>query len=89
MGTLLFGRDETITCIEHVKVTGQHSEPLCIAYKTTKLFVGAGVYVSDDGYVLGVESNSKSFYKLDAAEIQRLQGASMLPTPLPQYSIAC
>jgi hypothetical protein len=90
MGTLLFGNEDAITCIQHVEVKGPSDESLCLAYKTTKTFFGAGVRITDDGYVLGVESSGKvtSFLKLDPAELERLQTASLLPRPLPAYRIS-
>ncbi|HEX4459594.1 MAG TPA: hypothetical protein VIA18_16550 [Polyangia bacterium] len=91
MGTLLFGTDETITCIQHIDVKSPKDESLCLAHKFSKLFFGAGVKLSDEGYVLGVEDGAKgkvtSYYRLDAAKIKDLQSQSMLPTPLPKYEI--
>src|SRR5262245_13042083 len=52
MGTLMFGKDETIECIQHIEQKGPKDESLCLAYKTTKTFVGGGVWLKDDGYVI-------------------------------------
>jgi|GEM_PF-4982885 len=89
MGTLLFGRDETTTCITDVTVVGKDHEPLCLAYKTTKVFVGAGVWLTDDGYVLTARgTHGKSgYYPLTNAEITELQASGDLPSPLPAYSV--
>jgi hypothetical protein len=89
MGKLLFGTEETVNCIRHVEVKGANNESLCLGYKTTKTFFGAGVRFTDDGYVLGVEAGSKitSYIKLTSPEIERLQSASLLPRPLPAYSV--
>jgi len=87
---LMFGTDETITCIQHVEIKGPGDESMCLAYKTSKLFIGAGVKLTDEGYVLGVEekgSNVTKFIKLDAAKIQDLQQQQLLPVPLPKYEI--
>ena len=62
MGKLMFGWDDKITCIQGVGVKGQDNEPLCLAYKTSKLFVGAGVYLKDEGYVLGDPAQQDRFY---------------------------
>jgi hypothetical protein len=91
MGTLLFGHDETISCIQHVEVKGPNDESLCLAYKTTKTFVGAGVYLRDDGYVLGLEKPGgdkvTSFVRFEPGELERLQSSALLPRPLPAYQI--
>jgi hypothetical protein len=89
MAEMMFGTDETLTCIQHVKVTGHDGEPLCLAYKTTKTFFIAGVRLRDDGYVLGVETGGTvtKFYKLPDAEMTRLQDRGLIPRPLPSYSI--
>ncbi len=87
MGTLLFGRADTITCIQPSKVGGPNGEQLCLAYKTSKLFVGAGVYLKDEGYVLAERTDAKSFYPLSKEDIARWQGTGQLPTPLPSYDI--
>jgi hypothetical protein len=87
MGTLLFGNDETLTCIQHVEVKGPKDEPLCLAYKTTKVFFGAGIYLKDDGYVLRIENDAKHYFPLTADQTEKLQAASLLPNPLPPYTI--
>lgn len=91
MGTLLFGHDETLSCIQHVALKGPNDESLCLAYKTTKLFVGGGVYLRDDGYVLAIEKPGDgkvtSFVPLEPAEIAQLQAKALLPRPLPTYKI--
>ena len=88
MGKLMFGWDEQIECIQPIGVKGHDGEALCLAYKTSKLFVGAGVYLRDDGYVLGVVSKHGSFYPLpDGAKVKAWQAEGMLPDPLPGYSV--
>src|SRR5881396_908943 len=84
---MLFGGEEKIECIQHVEVKGPKDEQLCLAYKTTKLFIGAGVYLRDDGYTLRIEHDPKHYFKVDAAEIARFQEAGLIPRPLPAYSI--
>ena len=91
MGTLLFGTDETITCIQHLDVKGPKDESLCLAHKYSKLFIGAGIKLSDEGYVLGVEGGKGDkvthYFELDAAKLKDLQSSSLLPNPLPKYEI--
>ncbi len=85
--TLLFGTDETLNCIQHVDVKGPKDEPLCLGYKFTKVFFGAGVYLKDDGYVLRIENDAKHYFPLQPERIEKLQTASLLPRPLPAYAI--
>ncbi len=88
MGKLMFGWDDTISCIEPVGVKGEHDEPLCLAYKTSKLFVGAGVYLKDDGYVLGDPAQKGTYYPWpDEPQLTKWQSAGLIPDPLPGYSI--
>jgi len=86
MGKLIFGKDESIECIATVGVKGAENEGLCLAYKTTTMFVGAGVYMKDDGYVLAVSKNY--FYPMpEGAELKELQAEGLMPDPLPEYSV--
>lgn len=90
---LLFGKDETTTCIADIAALGRDHEPLCLAYKTTKTFIGAGVWMTDDGYVLRPRAESVSgrgkgiYYPLSSHDITSMQEDGDLPTPLPAYSI--
>jgi hypothetical protein len=87
MGKLLFGTDETLTCIQHVDVRGPKDEALCLAYKISKVFLGGGVYLKDEGYVLRVENDAKHYFPLPPERVEELQAASLLPRPLPPYAI--
>ncbi len=87
MGTLLFGTQEDITCIVDVPIRAKDKGDLCLAYKTSSHFFGAGVYVSDDGYVLKVKESKGEYFPLDESEIREHQTAGHLPTPLPGYAI--
>ena len=87
MGRLLFGKRETVTCLADLPFKGPAGEALCIAYKTTGYFVGGGVYLHDDGHVLGVKGDENVYFPLDAARTAELQHAGALSTPLPAYSI--
>jgi hypothetical protein len=84
-----FGKDESIQCIADVKLRGSSGEKLCIAYKTSTIYAGGPVWITDDGYVLGTKTDAKRYYKLPAAsEIAALQGDELLPAPLPQYQLS-
>jgi hypothetical protein len=89
MGQLRFGKEEAIRCIADVALKGEHGEELCIAYKTSTYWVGAGVYVRDDGYVARARGggSSTTYYSLTKEEIAAHQSAGLLPTPLPAYRL--
>jgi hypothetical protein len=87
MGTLMFGNQEQLDCIQPVALKGAEGEALCLAYKDTITFIGAGAWIKDDGYVLKVEGKD-SFYPLpQGAKLKTFQTSGMLPDPLPPYSI--
>lgn len=89
MGGLAFGWDDSIDCITPVKLKGDDGAALCLAHKTSKLFVGAGVWVRDDGYVLRREGDAHVFYPWpDAATVKAWQSEQLLPDPLPSYSVS-
>lgn len=89
MGKMMFGWDEKLECIQPVGVTAEGGEPLCLAHKTSKLFVVAGVYVRDDGYVLAKTPKLDSYYPLpDADELSSFQARGLMPSPLPPYSVS-
>lgn len=76
------GRSESIVRIQHAK-----DPTYAICYKTTTYFFIAGVYFSNDGYVLQKQGNSDSYIPLTTEEIQRFQQEGSLPDPMPKYSI--
>src|SRR5580693_2157252 len=85
---LMFGADESIECITSVTLKGAKGEPLCLAFKTTKVFVGGGVYLKDDGYVLMIVKEHGSYYPMPAAdEVESFQAQGLLPSPLPHYKV--
>jgi hypothetical protein len=87
MGKLMFGKRETITCLADIPTKGPKGEALCVAYKTTGYFLAGGLYLHDDGHVLGVKNDAEHYIPLDEAQTAEMQHAGVLPTPLPGYSI--
>lgn len=84
MGTLRFGKEEHLACIVDVahEVEGQ---PVCLAYKTTTYWLGAGIYLSNDGYVLKPRERGGLFYELTPdMRDGKVEG---IPHPLPDYAI--
>ncbi len=87
MGKLLFGRQEDLVCIVDVAVRAKDQRELCLAYKTTTHFFGAGLYVTNDGYALKVKGSRSEYYPLNSDAIRAHQTAGELPSPLPAYSL--
>ncbi|TAI47340.1 tetratricopeptide repeat protein [Flagellimonas allohymeniacidonis] len=83
----LFGKSERIKRISDVDIKGPNGEDLYLAYKTTSQFFFMGVYMTDDGYVLGVSKNFGTYYPLDEEKIAAFQASGNLPDPLPDYGI--
>jgi len=85
---MMFGKDETIHFIEDVKATGPNNEALYLGYMSAIQFFVAGVYVEDEGYVLGVKGDSKKFFHMPTGDqLKSLQQRGLLPDPLPPYSL--
>ena len=83
----IFGKSERVEEISDVDFKGAKGEELYLAYKTTSLFFFMGVYISDDGYVLGIKKSYGSYYPLSEEKIKELQTSGHLPNPLPTYKI--
>jgi uncharacterized protein len=89
MSRLLFGKQEDVQKIQDVPLKGPNGEDLFLGYKTSGYFLGAGVYISDDGYVLGIRGVKDEYFPLPRAEVlTQLQQERSLPSPLPQYSLS-
>ena len=84
---MMFGKDETLKCIQPITLKGPKGEALCLGHKFSKRFFIAGVYLSDDGYVLGLQQDTSRFFPLPEAYKAELQSSGVLPTPLPGYTI--
>lgn len=83
----LIGKDERVKKIQDLEVKGPIGEELFLAYKTTSQFLFFGLYLSDDGYVLGIKGQYGRYYPLSSKQINDLQEAGQLPSPLPAYKI--
>jgi|KBSMisStandDraft_5_1062788.scaffolds.fasta_scaffold117322_2 hypothetical protein len=83
------GAQDSIHFIQDVTLKGPQNEALFLGYATrTKMFL-AGVYIVDEGYVLGIKDRSSSFYPIPkGAELDRFQQAGLLPNPLPPYRLS-
>ncbi|MGE9010505.1 DUF4261 domain-containing protein [Leptospira interrogans] len=81
-----FGTTEHIERIEAVAARGPQGEKLFLGHKYLRYSFLGPYWMSDDGYVLGVEGSSR-YFSLDTDKIAALQKAGQLPTPLPPYKI--
>jgi len=83
----MFGKDESLNPIgSSFQVPGEGSYRL--GYKVSKIFILAGVWVSDDGYVLLPEGESGRYVTLNPELKSALQKDGLLPDPLPKYSLS-
>jgi hypothetical protein len=80
---LRFGKQEEARCIVRVEARGAQGELLCLAYKTSSYWLGAGVFLTDDGYVLKGLGPEKVYYRIGDGSFP-VEG---LPSPLPAYSV--
>ena len=84
----MFGKDETIHFIQDVKITGPKGEKLYLGYMTAIQYFLAGLYVKDEGYVLGVTGKNKSYFNMPKGDkLKSLQKRGLIPDPLPKYSL--
>jgi hypothetical protein len=82
----MVGTSENIHHLQDVSLTGPKGEKLFLGYKTSTTFFIAGVWMSVDGYVLGVQGDSKHYFSLPQGEtLQRFQKSGALPDPLPKF----
>ncbi|MBU0500601.1 MAG: hypothetical protein KJ675_07200 [Gammaproteobacteria bacterium] len=86
---LFFGEQEEIHKIADVNLKGGEGEDLFIGYRTRELYLLAGVYVTDEGYILGVTSDESKYYPFPSGdELKAFQESGMLPEKLPEYSLS-
>ena len=85
---LLFGSQDDLNCIVDIPLKGANSEALCLGFRVTLHFVGAGIYTSDEGYILRPLNDSKSYYPMPTGQdLLAYQREGMIPDPLPAYSV--
>lgn len=83
----LFGSQESIYKIQDTNIKNDKGQALDLAHKVSSLYIFAGVFVHDDGYVLQIRDDSSHYYDLTAAKISSYQAEGLLPKPLPSYSV--
>jgi hypothetical protein len=84
-----FGTVEHVSRIEDVGLTTPDGDALYLAYKTSTVFFIGGVYLSNDGYVLGLRGSPKHYVDMPpAALLANFQKEGKLPDPLPPYHLS-
>jgi hypothetical protein len=94
----LFGVSTKLHHLQEVPITGAQGERLCLSYKLSILYVGVPLFLTRDGYVLGIHAgttkagqnlySNKNFYPLTDSDVQRWQVSGHLPNPLPPYKLS-
>ncbi|MBY0505346.1 MAG: hypothetical protein K2X03_15640 [Bryobacteraceae bacterium] len=88
-GKFAYGHEETIHKIVDISLKDKEGKQLFLGYKTRIQYFGAGLYLNDEGYVLGVEGEYSSYYAMPTGEtLTRFQTDGLLPNPLPPYSVS-
>lgn len=85
--SMMFGNDDNIHVIQELELLGPENKPLQLAHRVTLHFFVAGIYTSDEGYVLTEKGNSELYYSLTPELLKTYQDEGTLPNPLPAYSI--
>ena len=82
---LLIGPSDSIHKLSELHVRGPKGERVFLGYRTTAFYLGLGIGLSKQGYVLGCVDNPGKYYPLTPEVIKELQKENYLPTPLPSY----
>ena len=85
---IIHGHFQDIHKIVDVKLEGKNGDKLFLGYMTESYYIEAGVYIKDEGYILGVEGREGSFYPMPIGkDLKYYQENGLLPNPLPSYNI--
>ena len=79
-GKLLFGEEEKVVEIQDMPQTEYK-----LSHKYTYHYFLAGIYFTDDGYVLQKKGDVLGYYPLEKEKIAEFQKSGILPNPLPSY----
>ncbi|MEZ5691496.1 MAG: hypothetical protein R3D71_07520 [Rickettsiales bacterium] len=86
-GKMRFGDDHHIRKLMDVDFSVKDGEKIYLGHMVTIKFFILGVYVKDDGYVLGVVSEPGKYYPLNKEKLDKLQQEGFLPKELPKYKL--
>lgn len=83
-----FGLNESIPRIVNIDLKSHEGEALFLGHKTSEHYFFAGLYLNDNGYVLGVETRPKYYYDFPTwDELEKYQSLGLIPNLLPDYYI--
>lgn len=83
-----FGARDSIHKIQDLDMPSPNGESLYLGYRTKSYFLVLGVYMKDEGYVIGINGNDKSYYDLpDETKLKSMQELGLFPKELPKYSV--
>jgi hypothetical protein len=87
-GAFKFGDQDKIHSVQSISVKGPKGETLFLGRRIKTTFFGLGVYVADEGYVLGISGAETAYYPMpNEQRIKLFQAAKILPSPLPEYKM--
>src|SRR5262249_8995683 len=98
IGIFTFGAQTELRYLGDLNVKSARGEELCLLYKLTMVYLFVPLFLSRDGYVLGiVESrnpakgtlrwSTQRFYPLPPDLRAQMQAAGQLPAALPAYKL--
>jgi hypothetical protein len=92
----VFGDQTELRYLGEVSIKGKEGEDLCLLYKMTVTSFFFPIFLSKDGYVLGIIErrdqgklwwSRTKFYPLTDDDIAKWQASGHLPKPLPGYTV--
>ncbi len=86
-GSAMFGTDDNIHSIQDVNITSPNDLPMQLAHRVSLHFFVAGIYTSDEGYVLIEKGKNEQYWDLTSEMVKEFQADGTLPNPLPKYKI--
>jgi hypothetical protein len=85
---LKIGKAESIHHLADITERNEKGRKLNLSFKTTMVWFFGGVYLRDDGYVIGLKDDPKHYYRLTPEKIAEWQERQILPKPMPKYEIS-
>jgi len=84
-----FGNAQYIKFLQDVPLKSPNGEPLFLGHMYRTTYFIAGLYVTDEGYVLGLKRDSNRFLRMnDAAQVGQWQNEGLLPKQFPPYRLS-
>jgi hypothetical protein len=84
---ILVGNIDNLQRLVPLQLKGKDGESLSLGFRTTRIVIGLGIYIKNQGYVLLPEEGSTLYYPLDDKQIDDMQADGSLPSTLPEHSL--